>query len=250
MNRPIFYFLALLIIATMSYEIFNYVGHKNTSPFEIITERYEIKDDKNNICIEYPKLIKSGVDWRNINVIIKEKSMINVIDSLDNNLNLKLRAEIMYIDHMILSLKYSGYGYYFGRANGFNIRYAINIDLEKSKLIGFDELFNENIKSKLNKYNFKVNGDANDPLSTNFDIADPNIIEQIFENYYNDQNKSFYFTKNKLWIIVSTPSAQVIYADLYTNYDEISDYISNKSLLEFVFSKCKNHQKNTYAILR
>lgn len=230
----------LVTITAVFVFIIMYINYENNAlyNYKVSVEQY-IFSDKNkniNIKVEYPILKSKGsfYDEEKINNILKKSVLLYTENTTKKGLNLEIQADITYMDSNIISVCYNGEGYFKGKGRVFNVLYAVNINLKDGRIITFKDIFNESFRFKLNRKIFKPREEAIDPLSTNYDIANSNVIKKMFDNYYNNKaDTSFYFTKDKFVIIVRTPYGTDIYTELYAHYKEISDSILNKSLLEY-----------------
>ncbi|WP_167958160.1 DUF4163 domain-containing protein [Anaerosporobacter faecicola] len=186
-----------------------------------------------DIHIEYPQInnMKSVEIEKKVNMLLKEKAISLYLDFDSEGLNLPMKTNIEYCNSNILSVKYSGYGYYYVAINGMNIMYATNIDLNTGEIINIHVLFTERFQGVLNRNVFRYDGEdqasegeSMDPNSNayRYSTADESIIMEMFENYYNDlQTDRYYFSESGFHLLVITPSGPTIFLELVASYEDL-----------------------------
>lgn len=244
----------MVLLATFGNNVADYLDNKNILDKEEIKKTncsnidissdnsYEIyfetfssvnKLTHTNIQIKYPQLkgmVSDKLEIK-INNLIKEKA-ISVYNTKDSEgLTLPMDTSVEFFNSNIISIKYSGYGYYYGAINGNNIMYATNINLKTGEIIDIKDLFNDDFKNMLNRNIFRYNGadkvDVGKEIEPNsqeyeYTYADTSIVEQMFENYYNNMRiDKYYLSDTEFNLIMNTPSGPTIYLELAASYDDL-----------------------------
>jgi len=205
--------------------------------YKIYFEKFIIKnkDIYTDIFIEYPQIknMESFEIEMKINKLLKEKAISVYKDEGIEGLSLPMKTKVEYFNSDIISVKYTGYGYYFGAVNGTEIMYATNINLRTGEIIDIHNLFTDCFQEKLSRNVFKFNGvgkvgegETIDPNSLEFGYinGDESIILEMFNNYYNNKViDKFYFSEKYFNIIAETPSGPTTYLELAASYDDLKD---------------------------
>lgn len=220
---------------------------------EIYYEEFTVKDkDKHtDILIEYPQLENmESLDMQNkVNKLLKEKA-ISIYGGEDvEGLSLPMKTKVEYFSSYFISVKYTGYQYYYGAVNGNDIMYATNINLKTGEIIDIRNLFNDCFQQKLNQNVFKFNGTGKasereniDPNSLEYGYVngDESIVLEMFNNYYsNKATDKYYFSEKYFNIIAETPSGPTIYLELATSYENLKDCMNDKDELWNEIKKLK-----------
>lgn len=209
----------------------------NDTEYKIYFEKFTVKDKDTHtdILIEYPQIknMKSLELEDKINKLLKEKAISVYGDEGVEGLSLPMKTKIEYFNSNIISVKYTGYGYYFGAINGDDIMYATNINLKTGQIIDIHNLFTDHFQQKLNRNVFKFNGlgktsegnDINpDSLEYGYVNGDESIILEMFKNYYSNKAiDKYYFSDKYFNIIAETPSGPTVYLELAASYDNLRD---------------------------
>lgn len=197
----------------------------NDTNYEIYYEKFSVKDKSTHtdIHIEYPQIknMKSSKVETKVNKLLMEKAISVYEDKDAEGLSLPMETKVEYFDSNIISVKYTGYGFYYGSIHGYNIMYATNINLKTGEIIDIHDLFTVCFQEKLNRNVFKYNGadkasegETIDDNSFEFGYvnADESIVIEMFKNYYNniDADK-YYFSEKYFNIIAKTPSGPTTY---------------------------------------
>lgn len=247
--------LLVLVVIGVSYYLLGDVNQEDVSVnptasvekpeleegYEFYLEKYELIDDSKNInvIIEYPQIIerdKSEIKSK-INSMLKEQAISYYEAEYSNGLNLEIKAEIMYNDSNLLSVKYDGLSHYNDTMKINNILFATNVDLKTASLIKLEDVFNDNFQQKLNRDIFVYNGldkvDEGGDIDSNsheygYVNADKSIIDEMFHQYYSNLNsEKYYFGENYLSVIVKVPSGPLVYLELSASYSDLSDCVIN-----------------------
>lgn len=208
---------------------------------EIYFERFAVKNIERHtdILIEYPQIknMKSLELEMKINKLLKEKAISYYEDEDVDGLDLPMETKVEYFNSNIISVKYTGYGYYSGTIHGNDITYATNINLKTGEIIDIRNLFTDRFREKLNRNVFKYigpeqvsEGESIDPNSHEYRYinADDSIISKMFENY--NSNKyvdNYYFSEKSFNIIMETPSGPTVFLELAASYDDLKDCMNN-----------------------
>lgn len=220
----------------------NNLNLTNANGNEIYYERFTVKDkDKHtNVLIKYPQIknMKSLEIQKKVNKLIREKAISVYGGEGVEGLSLPMKTKVEFFNSNIISVKYTGNGYYFGAANGNDIMYATNINLKTGEIIDIHNLFTDCLQQKLNRKVFKFNGagkanegETIDPntLEYGYVNGDESIILEMFKNYYsNKSTDKFYFSKKYFNIIAETPSGPTTYFELKASYDDLKDCMNYK----------------------
>lgn len=200
--------------------------------YDIITKSFK-NEDKNkqiNIIINYPQI--TGFDDEvlnnNINELIKDAALepyYKFLNSGDDFIDTKWIVEytIEYINKNLICIKFQGYIYMIGNANGIDSVYTANIDLKSGNRININELFDESFKNKLNHKYFKG-------LDLDTSNSDENEINKIFESLkdnFDSSDDNFYFTKDKFVIILPISNFYRFAVD----YNDLLDCINEDNLI-------------------
>lgn len=210
--------------------------------YQIYYEKFTVNNEDTNtdVLIEYPQVrnMKSQEIEKNVNKLLKEKA-ISVYGTGDiEGLNLPMETKVEFYNSSIISVKYSGYAYYYGAANGNEIMYATNINMNTGEVIDMRSLFTESFEQKLNRKVFCYNGidkasegEAINPdsLENGYVHGDESVIMEMFSNYYSSMAiENYYFSENGLNIIAKAPSGPTIYFELVASYNDLEDCMDNK----------------------
>lgn len=220
----------------------NNLNLTNDIEYEIYFEKFTVKnkDKHTDILIEYPQIkkMKSLEMQKKVNKLLREKAISVYGGEGVEELSLSMKTKVEYSNSNIISVKYTGYGYYFGVANGNDIMYATNINLKTGEIIDINNLFTECFQQKLNRNVFKYNGvdkasegENIDPNSFEYGYVngDESIILEMFKNYYSDKaTDKYYFSEKNFNIIAKTPSGPTIYLELAASYDDLKDCMNYK----------------------
>lgn len=213
----------------------------NNIDYEIYFEKFakKNKDTHTDILIEYPQIknMRSLEIEIKVNKLLKEKA-ISVYGCEDiKGLNLPMKTKVECFNSNIISVKYTGYEYYFGAINGNDRMYATNINLKTGKIIDINNLFTDHFQEKLNRNVFKFNGVGKAVEGETIDLssheygyinADNNIILEIFKNYYSNKTvDDYYFSEKYFNIIAKTPSGPTMYLELAASYNDLKDCMKN-----------------------
>lgn len=208
---------------------------------EIYFERFAVKniEKHTDILIEYPQIknMKSLEIEMKINKLLKEKAISYYGDEGVDGLDLPMETKVEYFNSNIISVKYTGYGYYSGTIHGNDITYATNINLKTGEIIDIRNLFTDRFREKLNRNVFKYigpeqvsEGESIDPNSHEYIYinADDSIILEMFENYNSNKDvDKYYFSENSFNIIAETPSGPTVYLELAASYDDLKDCMND-----------------------
>lgn len=211
----------------------------NDADYKIYFERYAIKNEetRTDILIEYPQIknMKSQEIETKVNKLLKEKAISVLQGERIKGLSLPMKTKVEYFNSDIISVKYTGYGYYFDAIHGDNIMYATNINLKTGEIIDIRNLFTDGFQQKLNRNIFKLEK-ANERNAANpntyaylYVHADESIISELFKKYYdrNYNNKAigdgYYFSEKYFNIIVLIPSSPAYYLELAASYDDLKN---------------------------
>lgn len=203
--------------------------------YKIYFEKFAVKneDTHTDILIEYPQIknMKSLEIDMKVNKLLKEKAISIYGGDGAKGLNLPMKTKVEYFNSNIISVKYTGYGHYFGAVNGSDIMYATNINLKTGEMIDIRNLFTNYFEQKLNRNVFKFNGvgkasegETIDPNSFEYGYVngDESIIFEMFKNYYgNMATDNYYFSEKYFNIIVETPSGPTTYLELAASYNDL-----------------------------
>lgn len=217
----------------------------NDTDYEIYFDKFIVKneDKQTDIIIEYPQIknMKSPDIQKKVNKLLSEKATSNYRGEDVDGLSLSMKAKVEYANENIISVKYTGFAYYSGAVNGYDIMYATNVNLKTGEIIDIHDLFTDSFKQKLNRNVFKYNGadkvgdgETLDPNSIEYGYinADEGIIKEMFENYYcNMDIDNYYFSDKYFNIIVKTPSGPIIYLELAASYEKLEDCMNFKDRL-------------------
>jgi hypothetical protein len=205
--------------------------------YELFFEKFELLDEvtHTDILIEYPQIkkMKSPELEMKVNALFKEKAISVYEDDDTEGLRLQIETNIEYLSSNIISVKYSGYGFYDGAINGNNIMYATNIDIKTGKIINIQDIFNDRFREMLNREIFMSNGEgkagegeAIEPNTHEYGYinADESIISDMFDLYYSSlSSEKYYFSEEYFSIIVKVPSGPTAYLELVANYNDLKD---------------------------
>ena len=186
----------------------NKLNLTNDAENKIYFKKFTVKnkDNHTDILIEYPQIknMKSKQIEMKVNKLLKEKAISVYGGEGVEGLSLPMKTKVEYFNSSIISVKYTGYGYYYGAANGNDIMYATNMNLETGEIIDIRNLFTECFQQKLNRKVFKFNGVGKasegetidpDALEYGYVNGDESIILEMFKNYYsNKANDKYYFS--------------------------------------------------------
>lgn len=214
----------------------------NDINYEIYFEKFTVenKDKNTDILIEYPQIkkMKSLEIQKKVNKLLREKAISVFGGEGVEGLSLLMNTKVEYSNANIISVKYTGYGYYSGAVNGNDIMYATNINLKTGEIIDIRNLFTACFQQKLNRNVFEFNGigkaaegETIDPNSLEYGYVngDESIILEIFKNFYNNKAvDKYYFSEKYFNIIVETPSGPTIYLELAASYDDLKDCMKYK----------------------
>lgn len=215
----------------------NKLNLTNDTDYKIYFEKFAVKDKDTytDILIEYPQIknMESLEIEMKANKLLKEKAISVYGGEGVEGLSLPMKTKVEYFNSDIISVKYTGYGYYFGAINGNDIMYATNINLKTGEIIDIRNLFTDCFQEKLNRNVFKFNGAGKasegeiiDPNSLEYGYVngDESIILEMFKNYYSNKAiDKYYFGEKYFNIIVETPSGPTIYLELAASYDDLKD---------------------------
>ncbi|WP_455717574.1 hypothetical protein, partial [Anaerosporobacter sp.] len=207
----------------------------NDTNYEIYYEEFSVKDNSTHmdIHIEYPQIknMKSSEIETKVNNLLMEKAISAYGDEESEGLSLPMETKVEYFTSNIISVKYTGYGFYYGSMHGNNIMYATNINLKTGEIIDINYLFTDCFQEKLNRNIFMYNGSDKasegeevDPDSFEFGYAnaDEGIIIEMFKNYFNNMEVDKYYFSDKYFnIIAETPSGPTTYLELAASYDDL-----------------------------
>lgn len=208
---------------------------------EIYFKRFSVKniEKHTDILIEYPQInnMKSLEIEMKINKLLKEKAISDYGDEDVDGLNLPMKTKVEYFNSNMISVKYTGYGYYHGAINGNDVLYATNINLKTGEIIDIRKLFTDRFQEKLNRNVFKFNGpekagvgESIDPNSQEYGYinADDSVISEMFTNYNSNKDvDKYYFSEKSFNIIAETPSGPTAYLELAASYDDLKDCMNN-----------------------
>lgn len=176
--------------------------------YDISAKSYDNSDVNKqiNINILYPEI--SGLSTmklqNKVNALIKETALkpYNNIVKTNNGIvqgtDWSVDNTIEYATNTVISIKFEGYLYAQGNANGINWVYSVNIDLTSGKKITYADIFQDSFKEKLDYRFFNC-------IDVDTIGAEEIALKEIFDNYksnfeMNDDN--FYFTKENFIIIL------------------------------------------------
>lgn len=201
--------------------------------YELIKKVYTDK----NVTVNYPQLTNLGdKDKQNkINELIKAEALADFSDGTDENMDLKLDYAIRLQNEDILSIQYSGVGYYKGAAHPGNWFYTTNIDMNSGKKIKLSDLININedfvVKFKKEK---RIDGELSDDSQSNKELQSvvieyvDNIDTDKLMTYFkqsdsrgireNPSNTYSYLTKDSIGISISVPHALGDHAEFQIYY--------------------------------
>ncbi len=205
--------------------------------YELFFKRFEVLDEESHtdIFIEYPQIknMESQEIEMKVNELLREQAISDYEGADVAGLSLPMKTKVVWFTPNIISVKYSGYGYYHGAINGINIMYATNIDLRNGKIIEIQDLFNDCFQEKLNRNVFMFNGvgkeSDGEPIEPNtheygYINADESIIAEMFNKYYSNlTSDKYYFGEDYFNIIVKVPSGPTAYLELAARYDDLKD---------------------------
>ncbi|MNC05631.1 hypothetical protein D3C75_531210 [compost metagenome] len=108
-----------------------------TEEEEIYFERFAVRniEKHTDILIEYPQIknMKSLEKETKINKLLKEKAISDYGTEGVDGLNLPMMTKVEFFNSNMISVKYTGYGYYYGAINGNDILYATNIKFNNGR---------------------------------------------------------------------------------------------------------------------
>lgn len=209
---------------------------------EIYYEKFTVKDKEKHtdILIEYPQIknMKSLEMQKKFNDLLMEEAISIYVGEGVEGLSLPMKTKVEYFCTNFISVKYTGYEYYYGAVNGNDIMYATNINLKTGEIIDIRNLFTDSFQQKLNRNVFKFNGTGKagegetiDPNSLEYGYVngDVSIILEMFKNYYsNKATDNYYFSENYFNIIAETPGGSTIYLELAASYEDLKDCMNGK----------------------
>lgn len=220
----------------------NKLNLTNEADCKIYFEKFAVKnkDMHTDILIKYPQIknMKSLEIEMKVNKLLKEKAISVYGGEGFEGLSLPMETKVEFFNSTIISVKYTGYGYYYGAANGNDIMYATNINLKTGEIIDIRNLFTDCFQRKLNRKVFKYNGIGkasegevidSDSLEFGYVNVDESIVLEMFENFYrNKATDKYYFSERYFNIITETPSGPTIYLELAASYDDLKDCMNDK----------------------
>lgn len=222
-------------------------------------ENHEIIDEAThtNVYIEYPQvngMVSSKLETQ-VNSLLKNSVVPFYSGESVVGLNLDMKTSIEFFNDSLISVKYSGFGYYYGAKDVVDTLYAVNIDLKTASIINIHELFRDNFRECLNRDVFVYSGfdksgegKTIDPNSHEYGYinADETIVSEIFDNYdSNMTNEKYYFNEDKFNLIVKVPSGSSAYLELATDYNSLKKYmqIDNEFWTIFTLQPYNNPNK-------
>lgn len=220
--------------------------------YDIFYEVFSVIDETNHtdIHIRYPQL-KANISSdksKKINELIKKQAIYNFYsDDFKDGISMDIKSEIKYFSSNLISIRYYGNSYEWGSNYVYDINYSTNIDLKKIKLLNIDDIFNNNLKKILSRENFKFEGpykaESGEEIEENsheynYIHGDSLIYSKIFSDYYNNfSNNTFYFSKDKFFIIINIPFDATQILELSTKYDILKKTIRSNSVIWNEFYK-------------
>jgi hypothetical protein len=212
--------------------------------YELVTKTYTNKD----ITVNYPQLTSSGdiTKQKLINEIIEDEALkvLNYYSGNTEEVSLEINYDIKLQGKDLLSIQYSGIGFFKGSAHPNGIIYTTNINLNRgtrlrlSDLVKIDESFinkfkNSNYKSQELEPNealekaikSSVEQFTVDDLIKSFNNADS------LDNIGNEKHSDIfsYFTKDSLGISVSVAHALGDHAEFEIKYEDLKSNLKTKN---------------------
>ena len=199
-------------------ELYNsYIRYENlsnnaTSGYNIVGKKFSLINSTMNLDIDYPCVLgmEDVEKQEQINKLIFLISTGTYYDIfVHNGLEVSSNYSIIYSDESYLSIKYDGFVVVREANRPHYMCFCLNIDLIKGEVIGLEDVIDiEKLRVKFKKDNFTVvkGLDENIPL-------DESGWGELFDHYLEyhvisgDElhNYDFYFTDNKIGLIISVP---------------------------------------------
>jgi hypothetical protein len=206
--------------------------------YEVASDLYTLKDDNNDIEIEYPVLKAS--DDKNLekkinNLIIEEA--LKVIDNYDyedrGHLDLEISYQIALETPFLMSIQHEGLAYVEKSAHPNKLFYTSNVDLLSGQIQRLEDF----VKIEDDFINLFLTGgfDYVGPLDSKPDYDDFSSLESLrnqFENADTMASVYTYLTKNRLGISIEAPYAVGGYRLFEIEYQAISDFIIHDKINE------------------
>lgn len=201
--------------------------------YDVRTEVYDNSDDSKQISISiyYPQIsgLKTITLQNDINALIKEAALkpYNDIVKANNGIvkgtDWSIDYSITYATDDVLSIKFEGYLYVQGNANGINWVYSTNIDLTSGKRITMDDIFQSSFKEKMDYQYFRC-------IDVDMRDAEEAALNEIFARYkdnFDMSDDNFYFTMDKFIIILPIDN----YYQFAASYKDLKSCLREDNLL-------------------
>lgn len=213
-KRIVFILIVLVIGVSLTIA---YLGKKRENDLSSNEKKYSIEED-NNYSINNEKILINGFSLEVPQIVYssdkgKQRALNEIlIDNIEeyfNNTGLSAEGSINNFEYSIetrsktkLSILFT-YDYYDGKAaHPFISAFAVNLDLEKKKIINLDDyknrikLFNQKAFSHVTKRKTSLKNDGG--------VLEDKSIDELLDDM---DNNSFYLINNKLGIIFEVPYA-------------------------------------------
>lgn len=214
-------------------------SNRQSEELTICWEKHEVIDESTHtyVYIEYPQVkgMTSAEQEKQVNSLLKESVIPYYTGESIKGFNLEMETSIEFFNDSLISVKYSGFGYYYGEKDVVDTLYAVNIDLKTASLIDVHELFSDNFRECLIRdvfeydgFNKSGEGEMIDQNSHEYGYAnaDEGLISEMFDNYYSNlTNEKYYFSEDNFNLIVKVPSGATAYLELVAKYNDLKDYM-------------------------
>jgi hypothetical protein len=206
--------------------------------YDITNEVYTMP----NVTINYPQIVDlANKNLQNtINELIKNEALFNFKEDVDENLELQLDYDIELKSVDVLSIKYTGLGYYKDASYPNKWYFTTNIDLRSGSIIKLLNLFKIDDKFvsafKNGNYITDSNKELKDAVIDYVNSMDTENLIQYFnqaDNRKSEENPAnvfSYFTEDSVVIIIGVPHALGDHAEIELKYLDLDDNLNNNEL--------------------
>ena len=182
----------------------------HSAGYSIVGEKFSLINSTMDLDIDYPAIL--GMEdikkQEQINNLIFLISIGTYYDGfVHNGLNVSSNYSIIYSDENYLSIKYDGFVMVEGANRPHYICFCLNVDLRTGEMLKLEDLVDiEKLREKFTKDNFSVvkGLDENIPVD---DKGWKDLFNKYLESPFFDDddlhNYDFYFTNNKIGLIIS-----------------------------------------------